>query len=224
MRLVYFVSLSVFCTTWSAAQTQMPAPIIESPGQATVYAAPTQLEFRLIRTCQESSVNAAMVTALSFEGELRKLVAERDLRPTEIEVSAPAVEDLNQKTVRVTARLRYPMSGFVNQESGPLQFATLCDGIASLGAALSCEAKGPLLDVQDRDSLIRSAVTAATENAYPAAEAIAGTLRSAVFTVDSVRVVEITWNQPPENVPAVPTLRQISCTAKVTVLYTVTGQ
>jgi uncharacterized protein YggE len=208
----------------AAAQPLAPAPVIESTGESTVYAAPTFVDFRLEKSVREDTMESAMAAIAGFEAQLRGMVAERDLRPLEAEVAAPSIFDINDKSVRVTARLRFPMTGFVTPETGPRQFAVLCDKIVKLGADLPCLVYGPFLDTQDRESMIRSAVAAATETAYPQADAVAGSLRSAILAVDSVRVIDIAWNQPPAGKPLDINLRQISCTAKVTVLYTVTNQ
>lgn len=208
---------AVFC----AAQTPPPSPVIESNGQATIYIAPSNVEFHFQRLFEGETLESAMDSCAAFEGALRNAVTERDLRPQEMQVSSPAIDDINQKLVRISARLKFAMTGYANPDTGSRQFAGLCDRLFELSKAIQTEVTGPIFSLQNKEGGIKQAIAAATESAFPQADAVAGTLRTPVSSVDSVRVTEVAWNQPLDTFAHEPTLRQISCTAKVTVLYTV---
>lgn len=205
-----------------------PSPIVENTGYATVYGIPSHAEFWLHYEALGENIEAAMTKAIAFGEELQKQLVQAELQPGESGLDAPAIPPEQtageEKVVVISSWLRFPLAPFSKPDVGPLQFARLCDKVSALGVALGCRVSGPHLEVADKDSLSRAAVTAATENAFSAAEAIAGVLRSAIFAVDSVQILDIEYNQPLETQTYEPTLKQVSCTARVRVVYTLTAQ
>jgi uncharacterized protein YggE len=113
------------------------------------------------------------------------------------------------------------MGPYKTAETGARQFAGLCDNLRAVAAQVGTSIDGPLLIVSDDDGIVRSAVTKATENAYPPAEAIARELNSNVYAVAAVTVESLVWNAAPEVRAAQPAIRQVSCTATVRVAYEV---
>src|SRR5690606_31412128 len=115
-------------------------------------------------------------------------VSEAKLRPMTFEISAPAVPDVRDTRAVVSAVLRFSMGPFGNSETGPVEFSRLCDRLTAIADALECEVVGPTLDTSERAALQQAALVAATESAYPAGDAIAKTLNSAIWAVETVQV------------------------------------
>lgn len=227
IRLVTFGAVFLLAAPCALAQGG-PAPIVENTGQATVYGVPSYAEFWLHFEASGETLEAAMAMAGAFGENLQKQLLQAELQPGESGIDAPGIppgqtED-GDKVVLISAWLRFPFAPFSKPEVGLIQFARLCDKVYSLGRALDCRVSGPHLETADKESLARAAVTAATENAYSAAEAIAGVLRSAVFAVDSVQILDIEYNRPLDTQTYEPNFKQVSCTARVRVVYTLTVQ
>jgi len=197
---------------------------IETIGQYTLYAPPTHVEFWLFYSARDANLELAMADAEAFEGRLREKLQDRELQPGNFEISAPAVPDVRDNRVEISALLRFSMASFYHPQTGPGEFAKLCDRIRRIAEELESEVTGPTLDSTDRESLMRQVLVRATEDAYPAAEAIAGTLRGSIREVETVQVLEVVWNQPLEFQGTTPSVRQLALTARVRVTYTVSAQ
>jgi uncharacterized protein YggE len=192
---------------------------LETLGQATVYAPPTHVEFWLHFQARDASTELAMDAVQAFEGKLHEAVTAAELRPSSSEIAAPTVPDVRDNRVVVSAVLRFSMIPLAHPDTGPGEFARLCDKMRALARELECEVTGPVLDTTERNTLQQAALNAAAETAYPAAEALSRTLNTNVWAVENVQVLEVLWNEPLEFQGLEPTLRQMSCTAKVRVTY-----
>ena len=193
-------------------------PVVTSTGKATAYTTPTHVVFRLVRAVEGESLDAAMIVAKAFEEQLPKQVAAEDLHPTDIHVYAPVIAEMSEKKLVVVAELVFSTASFANLESGPRLFAGFCDKMAALAEQVGCDLEGPAFESSRSAATESEAVAQATENAYPAAEAAAGALNSAVYSVDKVEVVAVSWT-PEENDKTTPSLRRIGCRAEVRVTY-----
>jgi len=213
-----FGVLLAVCAASAFAQ-DLPVPRAETLGQATVYAPPTHVEFWLHFQARDANTEQAMKPVQEFEAKLAEALAAAELRPSSSEIAAPSIPDVREPQVLVTAVLRFSMMPFHNPQTGAVEFSKLCDKVRDLARGLECEVAGPVLDTTERNTMQQSALTAATETAFPAAEAIARSLETSVLAVESVQVLEISWNEGLEFQGVEPTLRQMSCTAKVRVLY-----
>ncbi|HNR30197.1 MAG TPA: SIMPL domain-containing protein [Candidatus Hydrogenedentes bacterium] len=213
------------CGLWAwsflASAQDPPIPVIECEGKATVFAAPTFAEFWMHSVVEKDTIIESMNETITFETRLREALAARSLAPNDIEFRAAAVPDVNHPEVTAAARLRFHMSNFASVETGPQQFAALCDKLADLAEASGFLIEGPFFTMQNPDTLIRSAVAKATEQAYPTAEAVAAALKTGIYAVSAVNVVEVSWDQAEEVRGIQPTLRQVSCTVRVRVVYEV---
>lgn len=206
------------------AQDLPPMTKVENTGEATVYEAPAHVEFYFHLTVKEENLEKAMATALQFEENLHSRLDAEELRTSDLEVSMPMVTDLKEKIMVTTARLRFPMTSYISPDTGPGQFARLCDRLTALSVQMNCLIAGPEFLPADRDRMIASAVTAATENAYPSADAAAAALKNAIYAVDHVVIDNIQWNATPDSKLPEPTTAHISCTAWVRVIYALSGQ
>lgn len=216
-----FVLLPLLCLNATAQDPLISR--VETLGQATVYAPPTRAEFWLHFQARDANLELAMGAVQEFESKLHKALTEAELRPASSEIASPSIPDIRDNRVIVSAVLRFSMMPYHNPQTGALEFAKLCDRVRQLARTLECEITGPVLDTTERNTMQQSALTAATESAYPGGEALSSALHSNIWAVESVQVLEITWNDPLEFQGLEPTLRQMSCTAKVRVTYALRG-
>jgi len=225
-RLAAATLLPVLLSCLAYAQELQP-PYVESTGEATVYGIPTHADFWFQARRTAATLAEAMTAAQQFESQVRARLTESELKPTEFEVTTPAVGALGsdqRDSVFVAARLRFPLSAYQNNEEGPQQFAQVCDKLKALATTVDAELEGPSILTANQKPLLQTAVAAAAENAYPAAEALAGTLKNSIYAVDSMQIEEVVWNQPRDGVNAEPTIRQISCMVRVRALYVLSQQ
>jgi hypothetical protein len=206
------------------AQQDPATPLVESLGEATVYAQPAHVEFFLTKSFTDENIEKGFAAAKKFGEDLQARLGVQEIHTGEQEISSPTVADLKSKQVTIGVRLRFPMASFAPSDTGPELFARLCDKIQALADNFSATLTGPSFEPNDRDEMINSASVSATENAFPSGDAIAGALRSSILMVHKVTVREIVWNAPPNAKLPGPNLHQCSCTARVAVSYTVAPQ
>ena len=197
---------------------------VESIGEATVTEVPAHVEFWLLFTFQEANLEQGMAKAVKVEANLRERMATQELRTSELEVAGPALSAINEKIISVAARARFPMNTYSAPETGPGQFAQLCDKMKALAEHFTCLISGPEFLPANKDRMAAAAVTAATENAFPVADAAANALKNAIYAVDTLRVEEIRWGHAPDAKIPEPNLSRVACTARVKVIYALGGQ
>lgn len=202
-----------------------PAPVIANTGEATVYAHPVHADFWLHLDSSSDTLEDAMAASQGFPAKLRNMLQTKDVHVSDFEVTHPGIVSMEEHTVRTSARVRFPMGSFAKPDTGPKMYGQLCDTMQSIAETLGCILAGPFLEPSDRAELQKSAVSAATESAYAPAAAVAAALKSEIFAVDSVEVLELIWNAPEgETGVRGKNVRQVSCTAKVRVVYRVSGK
>lgn len=195
--------------------------VVECKGTATVYNPAAFADFVFEAKFSEAAREAAIAKALALPGALRAGLDAAEISITTFEAAAPHVRPLPENEVAAVIRLRVAISSLGTGNDAETLLARLCDKIAAVAAAAGCTVSGPTLQPADREGMIRAAIIAATENAYPAGDALAFALKSAVYAVDRVQVNEIAWNDAGEDGRFHPSAKAVSCTARVTVLYSV---
>ena len=235
----------------SVSAQEAAVSYVEADGEATIFAPPTHVEFLATFGVQEkaetepAAEKPAETTAKPGEKEgapagatnasataavdeavraFRKALNEFDVHPVDFEVSTPTVRNAAKAEASATARMRFSLAGFANPDTGPAQFADLCDKLAALAKSNHAVLAGPEFEVEDKETVQRSAVTQAIANAYPIADALALALSSRISAVEVAKVTDITWNKPLRETAIEPNLKQVSCTAKVHVTYNVPSQ
>lgn len=219
MRYAVLLGCGVLVLSAGAWCEDGPTPVVENTGEGTAYAPPAFVEFWAKLERSDADPAAAIQEAGRLESAWRNKLTEKELRPSEFEAIGPALISLQSRTVGASIRMRFSMAGFSQPETGPRQFAQLCAAIAEIGESLGCSMAGPALKPANPDAMTSSAVTLATENAYLAAAAVAGALKSGIYGVDKVEVLEVNWNQAQDSMEIIPNLGQVSCTARVKVTY-----
>ena len=216
------VCLCAFLFSTVCAAQDVGVTLIESTGTGTVHGVPTHVDFWVHREVEGESNEAAIVQAERLEGELLRALEEAKTPRVTLEVTGPAVSDLDKKWAVSSARMRFTVVHYGDSAKTVREFGMLCDKVAAAAASVGGTLRGPQLDTSQRDALMKQAVKLAIENAYPAAEAASEALKSSFYSVDSVRITSITWNRTPDSEAPEPNLRRISCTAELRVVYAVT--
>jgi uncharacterized protein YggE len=201
---------------------EVSVTLIESTGVGTVYAVPTHVHFWVHRELEGEKVEEAAARAEALVSELRVAIEATELPRAVLEASAPAVTELSKRRVLSSVSVRFPLQQYTEAEKAARTFGALCDTMLEVARTVEGTLSGPVLEAEDRDTLVNQAVLLATENAYPAAAAAAEALKSGFYSVDSVRIDAITWNETPGSEALEPNLRRVSCTASLRVVYAVT--
>jgi hypothetical protein len=190
---------------------------IETEGVATVDIPPGYVEFWIHLHSRGADMTEAVDKALAFEPQLRRLLMDKDLVPSDLMFTGMAVPDLLAKEAHISARVRFKAS-FAGEE-GPKTFAALCDSIMAIAATCDAEPKGPTLGIEEAGSVEDTAIKRAIEKAYSPAEASAKIMNAQIISVSKVNVVKIAWNDSPDIPSTQPELTRMNCTARVRVTY-----
>jgi len=192
---------------------------IESEGAATVDASPSYVEFWLHLKASSATIVEAVQGVSGLDASLRAAAADRELAPLSILVSSPAVASMDPPEAKASAQVLFDATRFANLETGPREFAGLCDKVAALAKSLDCTVEGPIFTVADPDVLEQNAVARAVENALPAAEGAAQVMGGYLALVENVEVTSVAWSPEADSRVPQPEIRRVSCTAKVRVVY-----
>lgn len=215
---VFLLLLSVLLSAAAASEQ----PTITNTGEAVVPVPPGHVEFNMFRVFQSTSLQAASEICEAFLDAAPGNIRGAELQPTEIRVSAPIITSLEYGTVMAVISVRFSMAVFNTPKTGPVQFAILCDKMKALATAMECTLEPFRLLPADEEAVIALAVTRATENAYVAAEAAAFAVKSNIYAVDQVEILDISWEQQPQSPPS--DIPQVACRARVRVTYALAPQ
>jgi len=201
-----------------------PNPVVTSTGTATIFVPPATVQFTMRYQSTGTTFEEAMGVTDKFRDKVRAAFEEKQLKPTDLTFSGPALTDVNQKFIRIAVQCVFPMAPYARQDTGPMEFAKFCDTMAALAQTLALPIEGPLFKPEDESNTADSAVNAAAENAYSPAAAAATALHCGVASVDSIEIQSIEWNTKPGAIEPAPSLREIACQAKVKVTYLLNPQ
>ncbi len=210
--------------TLPAPSADAPNPLVSSTGTATIFVPPSSVQFAMRYESKGTTFEEAMTATEKFRDKVRAAFDEKQLKPTDLTFSGASVVDINQKSVALTVHSVFPMAPYARQDTGPMEFAKFCDTMTTLAQTLSLPIEGPLLKPEDESTTADSAVNTAAENAYAPAAAAATALHCAIASVDSIEIQSIEWNTKTGTPESPPTLREISCQAKVKVTYLLNPQ
>lgn len=213
------LAAALFICAAAAHGQENPAAYVESDGEATITAAPNLVAFWFHFAVREATMEDAVAVAEGFDNRLNVALQEANLVPVDFELTPIAINSLEPPSVYVGARTVFSMANYAKPGEGAKLFARLCDGIRAVATKLECDLSGPVFEVNDKDGMIRQAVAAATERAFPPAESVARALKNAVWAVDTVRILEVNWNKDLIAPRPLPNIREVACTAKVRVTY-----
>ncbi len=203
---------------WSAvAATAADVPVVISIGEGESHAIPESAVFALDRQFTGDTLKAAMEASRQWIGIVVDRFKREDLAAAEIMAGYPAMESLEEKRVSTRVTVKFNLKIFNEPSASGPSFGALCDKLlataAELGAKLSMEPWVPA----DREKAEQEALIAAAASAYPSAESIAGAIRSSIYAVQSMDVLEVSWAPHPDALSGeTPLLR---CKAKVKAVY-----
>jgi uncharacterized protein YggE len=197
-------------------------PVVVNTGTATMHAASATVEFTLLKDFKESSLKASAEKCAAFVTQAQDALRSGDVQPMDVQAIPGAVLSAEEKSVHGGVVARYTMSPFNMANTGPIGFATLCDKITAMSDTLGAKLGGPKFLPAENDPVATQAVTKATENAYAAAESLAFALKSAIYSVQEAKILELVWSEKPVEIPG--EVPQLSCTAKVRITYLLAPQ
>jgi uncharacterized protein YggE len=210
------------CLLIAAGAHAAEQPVVVNTGTATMHAAPATAEFTLLKDFKESDLKTAAEKCAAFVTQAQEALRAGDVQPMDVQAIPGAVTSMEEKTVRGGVVARFTMNPFNAPGTGPVGFATLCDRLTAMTAALGAKLAGPKFAPPENDPAAARAVTKATENAYAAAESLAFALKSAIYSVQEAEILELVWSEKPAETPG--EVPQLSCTAKVRTVYQLAPQ
>lgn len=206
------------CCPFAPAQ-EVERTFVTTTGKATVYTVPTHVGFWMHRTVTADKLNLALEESTKVDPAIREAFTLKELHPTMLETSTPAIVSALDNTVRVSTEIRFSMSPFVTGEAAMIKFGELCEQIKGIADGLGSELTGPHFLTTEKATVTQEAVQEAAKEAYPAAAGAAEAVGVAIHSVEQMDVGTITWNAPPDTEANFPTVAQLSCTVEVRVTY-----
>lgn len=192
-------------------------PVVISTGEGESHALPEFAVFTLERTFSADTLKASVDACRQWIGIVVDRFKKEDLLAAEIDAGFPNILSLDDRTVSGRVTVRFTLKVFNESSvSGP-SFGALCDtlkaAVGELGAKLSMESWVPA----DREKAEQEALILAAAAAYPGAEAIASAIRSSIYAVQSMEILEVLWTPLPDVLSGDrPLLR---CRARVRAIY-----
>ncbi len=219
------VSFAILLLSCPAGFCEAVVPdLIESGGEAIVETPPDFVEFVLQKSTQSDSVSKAAAASVEFEASLKKYLKDNEIAPAEIVFSKVSVDNIEDPKATVSVRLRFYTLDFTTSSECVKLFGRFCDKLRQMGKAMDASLSGPVFVVKDEASIERAAVERATENAYPNAEAAAGTMRAQIVEIHKLSISSVKWGDSPSWDIGANRLGFKACTAKVRVSYTFSAQ
>lgn len=208
VAMVLYVSMDTF---------GLEAPTIINTGEALVPGTIGQVEFMFVRHFTGATLEESVTLCDTFLKAAPQVIRGSELQPLDIRTSPPVIISLAEKQTRATIWVRFSMAAFNIAKTGPQQFAALCDKLSGVAETIKSTLSQPNFIPLEKEVVESTAVSKATENAYLPAEAIAQAVKSNIFAVESVELLELVWEQQP--VKQTGDVPQLVCRAKVRVTY-----
>lgn len=197
-----------------------PMTTIITTGSAQVEVAPDHVVFIIKKTFDtEGDAEQALLKAAAFESAVEEIMPQLPRQPLDYDVAPPASLHLLQGRSTVALTLHYSLAGITQPDGDGHPFGRLCNTLSALAATLEGEIQQPIFSHTQAEDYERQAIQMATENAYPPGEAIAESLGTSIYAVDTVDLVKVSWKVDVADVPTEPTLTKIVCSASVNVRY-----
>lgn len=214
---IVFAGMLAAAGALSATGVPIEQPVILNTGEAVVFVLPGQVEFKFVRHFSADTLQAAIEQYNAYVEAAPQAIRGSELQPLEIKTAPPLITSLAYHQVQASVTVRFSMAVFNTAKTGPTQFAALCDKMNALAETMKSTLASPLLLANDPDMFMSAAVARATENAYPSAEAVAAAVKTTIYAVDKVEVLETEWVQQPEDQQT--EVPHLGCRAKVRVTY-----
>lgn len=197
----------------------LETPVIVNQGEASKLTAPTLVEFLFLREFGGETLGEAVAACESYRHAALAQIRDEEVQPHDIRLSPVMIR--SSFLVASVIKVQYPMAVY-NSPAGAGLLANLCDTMSTLATTLNASLEGPVFTTAQAEAVEAEVVARATENAYPNAEAISEALKSTIFAIEKVEILEVTWDQHPKEQYG--ETGQIACTARVEVTYMLTTQ
>lgn len=222
-RCLTFAGLMLVVAGAAAFGAEPPAPpTVINIGEAEAFAPIGQVEFTFVRHFTGATLEESITQCQTFLDAAPQAIRGSELQPLELKTSPPAVTSIADHQTRAVVMVRFGMAAFNAAKTGPVQFAALSDKLAGVAETMKATLSSPKFYPAEKDAVEAGVVARATEQAYLPAEAVAVAVKSGIFAIDSVEVLELVWEQQPdEQVSDVP---QMGCRARVKVVYILGAQ
>ncbi len=207
--------LGVFQMGW----TQDLPPTIEGEGVATIEAQPERVEFTLKFHLTGESFEEAAQKAAPLEDSLTEALENFDPPASAVTFGAIRIRSLSPSAVDVSAIIRFPIRRLADAAECTAAFAKLFDRMNKLARQLSATVEEPTLGVDNPEGFEQEAVQRATENAFFRADAVAAIIKSQIYAVRSVKILDVEWVRSAEDPATAPDLDRLVCAASVQVVY-----
>lgn len=210
------LTLALFAFALNTFGEELP-PTIVSIGEATTLASIGQVEFRFVRHFTGATLEESVSQCQAFLEAAPKAIRGTELQPLELTPSPPLITSHAEHQTRATVTVRFGMAAFNTAKTGPLQFAALCDKLAEAADLMKATLSSPEFFAADEDRVEAEVVARAMEKAYLPAEAAAQAVKSTIYAVDSITILDLTWEQHPERQAG--EVPQLACRGRVQVTY-----
>ncbi len=208
----------------AAAVFAADSPTITSTGEAVMHTVPGTVSFTLVKLFQEADLKTATEKCGAFTAQAEQTLRAAEIPPMDVQALPPCPDDTaSAPAVRGGVTAKYSMAAFISAGTGPVALGGFMDKMRALALALDASLSTPKYAAGAEDTTAASAVIQATENAYAHAETVAFALKSAIYSVQNAEIIEVKWSDRPD--PEAPgPVPQISCTARVRVVYQLAPQ
>jgi hypothetical protein len=214
--------LGVLAAPLAVAQEDTTARIIVEGDTTSVFPV-ANLAFRFearVDTVNDTAATAKVLTQI--KDKLKSLLQDAEPGPGPIK-EGPITLPADQAAMGWSVWVRYPAPVFHNAIDPEEQFGTFVQRIRNLGKQAGCRVLGPFFEPADREVHEQETIARATEQALYKAEAAARVLRTRIYTVEKIEVLEIEWFHEAELAPdkdePVASVRGVPCRARVKVTY-----
>lgn len=219
----------VLATVFTAAAQQTPPQDdeyfarIEVEGNASGAYPVAAVAFRL-DTQIERGTNPAEngVILANLRERMRKALRDAALQPLSVE-EKPMVFPVDASAAGWSTWVRITPPAIQTGEDAGEELGRMIQNMREIANAAGCRITGPFFEAEERDVAEQDTLARATENALYRAEGVARVLRTRIYTVDSVEVIEVVWNNEGHLQPGIddtpPSIENVSCTARVKVSY-----
>ncbi len=212
-----FMVIPLVTVLMPVATASGEVPVVISTGEGEAHALPEFAVFVLERNFTADTLKASMDACRQWIGTAVDRFRKEDLLAADIEAGYPNLVSLEENKVSGRITARFAMKVFNEASASGPSFGSLCDTLKSVATELGANLSMKSWEPADREKAEQEALIQAAAAAYPGAEAIAGAIRSSIYAVQSMEILEVSWTPQPDALSGDrPLLR---CRARVKAVY-----
>ncbi len=220
---IHRLPLLLFCCALllpaTLAAQDVPMTVIKTTGTSSVKTQPTTVRFHISKEFMEDTLENALLYANALEEDLRKAMVDFSVQPVSVTINTPRIVSIQDAQVSIYHTLDFNLVGLTLPDEAGHPFGRLCDALLAMSTSLDTTLSDPEFQSNKKNEVEMQAIKEATENAYPTATAIAESLGSVIFAVDTVVLKSTRWHVNEINQILLADLNEMTCTARVEVTY-----